>query len=129
MGERLKNLQATIVAAAALHAIMASRQSRAKFKPGQTWDVLDLPLRARNALSKEGITTIAELAAMTKPHLACIRGMGSRTVRQVAARLGEHGIQLGEGVDANNAMDVAADCALARQYADTLLAGMKGAEQ
>jgi len=60
----------------------------------QSLNSLELSIRAVNCLESEGITTIADLCGRTADELLEVRNFGESTLREVRAKLTEHGLQL-----------------------------------
>jgi MoxR-like ATPase len=56
---------------------------------------LEFSVRATNCLESEGITIIRELVPRTDDELLEIRNFGETTLREVKAKLAEHGLHLG----------------------------------
>jgi len=56
-------------------------------------DLLDLPVRAHNALSWAEIRKVGELRAKSDQELRRIRSMGKRTVAAIRAELARHGFR------------------------------------
>ncbi|MDH7475941.1 MAG: helix-hairpin-helix domain-containing protein [Microgenomates group bacterium] len=58
-----------------------------------------LPIRARNALLRGGITTIDELKALTPQQLRRIRGIGNKTLQDIKDWLNDHGLNLARAIE------------------------------
>lgn len=56
---------------------------------------LDLPVRATNCLESEGITTVRQLVSRSDDQLLNVRNFGETTLKEVKAKLAEHGLYLG----------------------------------
>jgi DNA-directed RNA polymerase subunit alpha len=56
---------------------------------------LELSVRATNCLESEGITTVRDLVMRTPDELLEVRNFGETTLREVQAKLAEHGLTLG----------------------------------
>jgi DNA-directed RNA polymerase subunit alpha len=56
---------------------------------------LELSVRATNCLESEGITTVRDLVMRTPDELLEVRNFGETTLREVQAKLAEHGLSLG----------------------------------
>lgn len=65
--------------------------------PATPIDALGLPARPRNALMREGITTIAALTACEPADLLDIRCFGPGSLQAVQTALAEHGLALSGG--------------------------------
>lgn len=59
---------------------------------------LELSVRATNCLESEGITTVRELVSRSEDQLLTVRNFGETTLREVRAKLHEHGLDLGMAV-------------------------------
>jgi DNA-directed RNA polymerase subunit alpha len=56
---------------------------------------LELSVRATNCLESEGITTVRDLVIRTDEELLEVRNFGETTLKEVKAKLAEHGLHLG----------------------------------
>lgn len=56
---------------------------------------LELPVRATNCLESEGINTVRDLVIRTEEELLEVRNFGETTLKEVKAKLAEHGLSLG----------------------------------
>ncbi|MER3416818.1 MAG: DNA-directed RNA polymerase subunit alpha [Gemmataceae bacterium] len=56
---------------------------------------LDLPVRAVNCLEQEGITTVRDLVIRTDQELLELRNFGESTLKEVKAKLAQHGLAPG----------------------------------
>lgn len=61
---------------------------------------LDLSVRATNCLESEGITTVRDLVSRSEEQLLHFRNLGETTLKEIKAKLSDHGLSLG--------MDIAA---------------------
>lgn len=59
---------------------------------------LELSVRATNCLESEGITTVRDLVSRSEEQLLQVRNFGETTLKEVRAKLNEHGLELGIGV-------------------------------
>lgn len=57
--------------------------------------IFDLRPRTRNALTRMGIRTVAELIERTEPDLMAVKGFGATSLFEVERALAEHGLALG----------------------------------
>ena len=57
--------------------------------------VLELSVRATNCLESESITTVRDLVMRSDEELLEVRNFGDTTLREVKAKLSEHGLTLG----------------------------------
>lgn len=64
--------------------------------PSDSIDVLALPSRARNALHREGITTVAALTECEPADLLDIRTVGAWSVDAIRVALDRHGLTLAD---------------------------------
>jgi carbon monoxide dehydrogenase subunit G len=55
---------------------------------------LNLPGRAYHSLQREGIRTVAELAARSEQELLAIEGLGPQSVKEIRQKLAERGLEL-----------------------------------
>jgi carbon monoxide dehydrogenase subunit G len=55
---------------------------------------LDLPVRAYNSLRREGIHTVADLAARTENDLLAIQNLGPQSVKEIRQKLADRGLAL-----------------------------------
>jgi DNA-directed RNA polymerase subunit alpha len=76
---------------------VTTRTSRPAIDPA--WPIADLELnmRAYNALTREGVTTIGQLLAMTEAQICGIRNVGIGTIDNIVAALDRHGLKLAGG--------------------------------
>jgi DNA-directed RNA polymerase subunit alpha len=56
---------------------------------------LDLSVRATNCLESEGITTVRDLVSRSEDQLLHVRNLGETTLKEVKAKLSDHGLALG----------------------------------
>ena len=56
---------------------------------------LELSVRATNCLESEGITTVRDLVSRSEDQLLTVRNFGETTLKEVKAKLQEHGLDLG----------------------------------
>src|SRR5438067_7172969 len=59
---------------------------------------LELSVRATNCLESEGITTVRDLVSRNEEQLLQVRNFGETTLKEVRAKLNEHGLDLGMAV-------------------------------
>jgi uncharacterized protein len=57
---------------------------------------LHLPLRSYNSLRREGVATVAGLAALSEQQLLAIEGIGPASVQEISKRLADHGLALAQ---------------------------------
>jgi DNA-directed RNA polymerase alpha subunit len=80
------------------HCQVASQKLRARSDRNRalamSLDELRLPVRAARSLEKRGVTTVGELVRLSADDLAAIRDFGRSALREVKARLAEHGLRL-----------------------------------
>jgi uncharacterized protein len=69
---------------------------------GQPIEELNLPLRTYNSLRREGIHTLADLAARSPQDLLAIENIGPASVEEIKRKLVEHGLALSEARPAGN---------------------------
>jgi uncharacterized protein len=69
---------------------------------GQPVEELNLPLRTYNSLRREGIHTLADLAARSPQDLLAIENIGPASVEEIKRKLVEHGLTLSEAPSAGN---------------------------
>jgi carbon monoxide dehydrogenase subunit G len=69
---------------------------------GQPIEELNLPLRSYNSLRREGIHTLADLAARSPQDLLAIENIGPASVEEIRRKLVEHGLTLSEAQSAGN---------------------------
>jgi carbon monoxide dehydrogenase subunit G len=55
---------------------------------------LNLPVRSFNSLRREGVHTVGGLAARTEKELLAIDGLGPQSIKEIKAKLAEHGLAL-----------------------------------
>jgi carbon monoxide dehydrogenase subunit G len=55
---------------------------------------LNLPVRSFNSLRREGVHTVGGLAARTEKELLAIDGLGPQSIKEIKAKLAEHGLTL-----------------------------------
>ncbi|GAA4225985.1 hypothetical protein GCM10022254_09380 [Actinomadura meridiana] len=65
-------------------------------QPGDSIDALNLPARPRNALHRQGITTISALTQCEPADLLDIRTVGAWSVDAIRTALAEHGLALAD---------------------------------
>lgn len=73
---------------------LAARYRRAKQALGLFLAELKLSVRATNALEVENITSVLALAQRTESQLLKIRNVGETCVREIVAKLADHGLRL-----------------------------------
>ncbi len=56
---------------------------------------LELSVRATNCLETESINTVRDLVTRSEDQLLTVRNFGETTLREVKAKLEEHGLHLG----------------------------------
>jgi len=69
-------------------------------KLGMSLAELNLSVRATNCLESEGITTVRDLVNRSDEELLEVRNFGETTLKEVKAKLAEHGLQLGMKIGA-----------------------------
>ena len=70
---------------------------------------LNLPVRSFNSLRREGVHTVGGLAARSEKELLAIDGLGPQSIKEIKAKLAEHGLTLtAPGVTADAAAGTAA---------------------
>jgi carbon monoxide dehydrogenase subunit G len=75
----------------------------------QTLESLSLPVRSYNSLRREGIHTMADLAARTRENLLAIDGIGPASVEEIRQKLASRGLTLSDSpVSANGVAGSAA---------------------
>ena len=81
---------------------MAAEKENAELreKLSQPLSELDLSVRAANCMEIEGITTIAEICALTEEHLLELRNFGKTSLKEIHKKLTERGLGLGMDVKA-----------------------------
>jgi carbon monoxide dehydrogenase subunit G len=62
--------------------------------PSAPLEELHLPLRSYNSLRREGVHTVAELAALDERQLLAIEGIGPASVQEISKRLADRGLAL-----------------------------------
>jgi carbon monoxide dehydrogenase subunit G len=55
---------------------------------------LNLPVRSFNSLRREGVHTVGGLAGRTEKELLAIDGLGPQSIKEIKAKLAEHGLAL-----------------------------------
>ena len=55
---------------------------------------MNLPVRSFNSLRREGVHTVGGLAARTEKELLAIDGLGPQSIKEIKAKLAEHGLTL-----------------------------------
>lgn len=66
-----------------------------RHKLGMSLAELDLSVRATNCLESEGITTVGDLVSRSEEQLLQVRNLGETTLKEVKAKLSDHGLSLG----------------------------------
>jgi len=75
----------------------------------QTIEILNLSIRSYNSLRREGIHTVADLAARTRENLLAIDNIGPASVEEIRQKLAERGLALSDSpASANGVADSAA---------------------
>jgi carbon monoxide dehydrogenase subunit G len=94
-------------------------------------DELKLQARAASTLHREGLTTIADLAAKTGEELLAIDGIGPATVTEITAKLAERGLTLGQPgpQDAKTATSAEASAASSQGAAEARPAAPEAADE
>jgi carbon monoxide dehydrogenase subunit G len=80
-------------------ALPASEQETARTQP---LDVLNLPVRSYNALRREGVNTVGDLASKTAEQLLAIDNIGPASVEEIRQKLADHGLALSESPASGN---------------------------
>jgi DNA-directed RNA polymerase subunit alpha len=62
---------------------------------GMSFAELELSIRATNCLESEGLTTVRDLVIRDDDELLEIRNFGETTLKEVKAKLAEHGLRPG----------------------------------
>jgi carbon monoxide dehydrogenase subunit G len=82
---------------------------------------LNLPVRSFNSLRREGVHTVGGLAARTEKELLAIDGLGPQSIKEIKAKLAEHGLTL-------TTPGVTADAATGTATAGSSTAAASGSE-
>ncbi len=71
------------------------RKLKIKELLGKDIDELELPRRLLNVLKDEGITKIKELVTLNKEHLAKMRNLGEKSIKEIEEKLDAFGLSFG----------------------------------
>jgi serine/threonine protein kinase len=84
--EEMKNVWVGIFAAATAAAVPTEVDDKAlaSARPGTPVEALPLSPRARNALDRAGVSTVADLLQLPRNHLSALRGVGRAVVEEIA---------------------------------------------
>jgi carbon monoxide dehydrogenase subunit G len=86
----------------------------------QMLESLNLTVRSYNSLRREGIHTVADLAAQTREQLLAIENIGPASVEEIRQKLADRGLTLSDSPASSNGV---AGSAAGRQPADASAAG------
>ena len=90
-GTAAADTSAAGIPAAAATATEANRLADAGQLPIEE---MNLPVRSFNSLRREGVHTVGGLAARTEKELLAIDGLGPQSIKEIKAKLAEHGLTL-----------------------------------
>jgi uncharacterized protein len=89
----------------------------------ETLESLNLTVRSYNSLRREGIHTVADLAARTREQLLAIENIGPASVEEIRQKLADRGLTLSDSPASSNGVPGSAD---GRRPADESVASAAG---